>query len=106
MISGGRVVADGSTTDLKATVGLRTIRATLADADEEALLMLPGVDSVDRHGNTVTLHCTDADSALRALLDQFPATRAIEVTSAGLEQAFLELTAANGSGPAPAEVLR
>jgi ABC-2 type transport system ATP-binding protein len=104
MISGGRVVADGSTTDLKAMVGLRTIRATLADADERALETLPGVERVDRHGSTVTLHCTDADSAIRALLGRFPAARAIEITNAGLEQAFLELVASNGSKPAPAEV--
>jgi ABC-2 type transport system ATP-binding protein len=106
VMSAGHVVADGSTTDLKATVSLRTIRATLADADVMALLMLPGVDSVDRHGDTVILQCTDADAALRALLDRFPAARAIEVTSAGLEHAFLELTASNGSKPAPAEALR
>jgi ABC-2 type transport system ATP-binding protein len=105
MMSGGRVVADGSTTDLKATVSLRTIRATLADADSTALLLLPGVESVDRHGDTVIIECTDADTALRALLDRFPEARAIEVTSAGLEQAFLELTATNGSNP-PVEVLR
>src|SRR5262245_26232730 len=104
MISGGRVVADGSTTDLKATVGLRTIRATLADPEAEALLVLPGVETVDRHGSTVTLHCTDADSAVRALLDRFSAARAIEVTDAGLEQAFLELVASNGSKPPPAKV--
>jgi ABC-2 type transport system ATP-binding protein len=106
MLSGGRVVADGSTTDLKAAVGLRTIRATLAEADEGALEILPGVEKVDRLGSTVTLHCTDADSTLRALLDRFPAARAIEVTSAGLEQAFLELVVSNGSGPVKAEVPR
>jgi len=106
LMSGGRVVADGSTTDLKATVTLRTIRATLADADAIALLQLPGVESVDRRGDTVILRCTDADAALRGLLDHFPAVRAIEVTSAGLEQAFLELTTTNGGKPAPLEVLR
>jgi ABC-2 type transport system ATP-binding protein len=106
VMSAGRVVADGSTTDLKATVRVRTIRATLADVDVTALLMLPGVKSVDRHGDTVILQCSDADAALRALLDRFPAARAIEVTSAGLEQAFLELTASNGSKTVPAEALR
>jgi len=106
VISAGRVVADGSTTDLKATVTLRTIRATVEEADAAALLPLPGVDSVDRRGDTVILECTDADAALRALLDRFPAARAIEVTSGGLEQAFLALTASNGSEPRPMEVLR
>ena len=105
VMSAGQVVADGSTTDLKATVSLRTIRATLADADATALLLLPGVDDVDRHGDTVILRCSDADSALRALLERFPAARAIEVASAGLEQAFLALTASNGNQPTPLEVL-
>src|SRR5262249_7042291 len=86
--------------------GPRTIRAKLVDADAIALLTLPGVEWADRHGNTVILRCSDADAALRALLDRFPATRAIEVTGAGLEQAFLELTASNGGRPAPAEFVR
>src|SRR5262249_2593071 len=105
VMSAGRIVADGSTTDLKATVGLRTIRATLAEADSTALVLLPGVQSVDRHGDTVILQCADADAALRALLDRFPQVGAIEVTSAGLEQAFLELTASTGIEPMPMELL-
>jgi ABC-2 type transport system ATP-binding protein len=105
VMSAGRVVADGSTTDLKATVSLRTIRATLADVDAAELLLLPGVEDVDRHGGTVILQSTDADSALRALIERFPAARGIEVASAGLEQAFLELTTSNGNEPTPMEVL-
>jgi ABC-2 type transport system ATP-binding protein len=92
----GRVVADGPTNEIKATVGLRTIRATLPDVPLDDLLLLPGVQSVDRHGDVVILRCTDADAALRALMDAFPVARGIELTSAGLEHAFLELTRANG----------
>jgi ABC-2 type transport system ATP-binding protein len=106
VMSAGRVVADGSTTDLKALVSFRTIRATLADAESAVLSMLPGVDSVDRHGDTVILECTDADAALRALLDRFPAARAVEVASGGLEHAFLELVTSDGSKPVMAEVQR
>jgi ABC-2 type transport system ATP-binding protein len=70
-------------------------------------LMLPGVESVDRRGETVILRCSDADLALRALLDEFPQAHGIELTSAGLEQAFLELTSANGASKRLAEeVLR
>ena len=105
VMSAGRVVADGSTTDLKATVSLRTIRATLADAEAAELLLLPGVADVDLHGDTVILQCTDADAALRALIERFPAARGIEVASGGLEQAFLELTASNSNEPKPMEVL-
>jgi ABC-2 type transport system ATP-binding protein len=102
----GRIVADGPTNELKAMVGRRTIRATLVDVPPAAL-MLPGVESVDRRGETVILRCSDADLALRALLDEFPQAHGIELTSAGLEQAFLELTSANGASKRLAEeVLR
>jgi ABC-2 type transport system ATP-binding protein len=94
LMAEGRVVADGPTNEIKAMVGRRTIRATLVDVSRSEL-MLPGVESVERRGDTVVLHCTDADLALRALLDSFPRARGIEVTSAGLEQAFLELTSTN-----------
>jgi ABC-2 type transport system ATP-binding protein len=106
LMAAGRVVADAATNELKAMVGRRTIRATLAGVPL-AELLLPGVESVDRHGSTVILRCADADLALRALLDGFPQARGIDVAGAGLEQAFLELTSTNGrSEPLPEEVLR
>ncbi len=53
---------------------------------------LPGVRSAERHGESVTLSCQDSDQAIRALLERYPAARDIEITGAGLEDAFLELT--------------
>ncbi len=105
LMAGGRVVADGPTTEIKARVGTRTIRATLPDAAADELQALPGVTSADRHGAAVLLRCSDSDSAIRALLDRYPSARDIEITGAGLEEAFLELTAAP-AGPldAPAGV--
>jgi len=95
LVAEGRVVADGPTNEIKAMVGRRTIRATLADVPLAALL-LPGVESADRHGDTVILSSNDTDQALRALLDTFPQARGIELTGAGLEQAFLALTGRTG----------
>jgi ABC-2 type transport system ATP-binding protein len=92
LMSHGRVVADGPTTEIKARVGLRTIRATLADARPDRLERLPGVSTAERHGDAILLRCTDSDAAIRALLRDFPATRDIEIASAGLEEAFLQLT--------------
>jgi ABC-2 type transport system ATP-binding protein len=86
------VVADGPATEIKATVGLRTIRATLPGVGSDELVQLEGVKTVDLRGEAVTLHCTDSDAAIRALLSAFPAVRDIEITGAGLEQAFLQLT--------------
>jgi ABC-2 type transport system ATP-binding protein len=92
LMAQGRVVADGPATEIKATVGLRTIRATLPGADLQALAALPGVTNVDTRGESVILNCSDSDVALRALLPAYPAARDIEVTGAGLEEAFLQLT--------------
>ena len=99
LMSRGEIVADGPATKIKAMVGGRTIRATLpgADAAELArLAALPGVTSTDRHGDTVILSATEPESALRALLSEFPAARDVEVKGAQLEEAFLALTTNEG----------
>ena len=97
LMAGGRVVADGPATEIKATVAVRRIRTTLPGADLAALGRLPGVTAVEAHGQTVTLTCDDADTALRALLAAEPAARDLEVTGAGLEDAFLHLTGSAAS---------
>jgi ABC-2 type transport system ATP-binding protein len=92
LMAHGRVVADGPTTEIKARVGLRTIRATLPDVTQDALAALPGVTKVERRGEAITLRCTDSDRALRALLRSYENASDVEVAGAGLEEAFLELT--------------
>jgi ABC-2 type transport system ATP-binding protein len=92
LMARGRVVADGPATQIKATVDVRRIRCTLAEPDTERLARLPGVSKVDVHGNSVTLACSDADTALRALLAAEPTASDFEVTGADLEDAFLALT--------------
>ncbi len=92
LMARGQIVADGPATEIKATVGLRTIRATVESPDLTALRTLPGVTAVEQHGESVLLSCSDSDAALRAFLPAYPQARDIEVTGAGLEQAFLELT--------------
>jgi len=92
LLARGRVVIDGPTTEIKALVGLRTIRATLPGADLDVLSHLPGVSSAEGRGEAIVLRCTDSDAAIRALLDRFRRTRDIEISGAGFEEAFLELT--------------
>jgi ABC-2 type transport system ATP-binding protein len=89
----GRIVADGPATEIKAMAGLRTIRATLPDVDLAALESLPGTESVDRHGDTVILSCSDPDAALEALYGAFRGVRDVEARGGSLEEAFRELTA-------------
>jgi ABC-2 type transport system ATP-binding protein len=97
MMARGRVVADGPSTEITAGAGERTIRATLPGVDLAVLAAIPGVTSAQRRGEAVVLSCGDSDTALRELLTRYPAARDIEVRNAGLEEAFLELTA-EGAG--------
>ncbi len=92
MMAQGRIVADGPTTEIKARIGHRTIRATLPVVDREELARLDGVGVAERHGDAVILRCSDSDRAIRGLLEHHPDARDIEITGAALEDAFLELT--------------
>jgi len=92
LLARGRVVIDGPTTEIKAMVGVRTIRATLPGADLDVLSTLPGVATAEARGEAIVLRCTDSDAAVRALLERFPRVRDIEISGAGFEEAFLELT--------------
>jgi ABC-2 type transport system ATP-binding protein len=93
LMAAGKIVADGPATEIKFRVGGRILRATLPGVDPADLLALPGVTGAEARGEAVVLTCTDSDAALRALLGRYPQARDIEVKGAGLEQAFLELTA-------------
>jgi ABC-2 type transport system ATP-binding protein len=99
LMARGRIVADGPATEIKAKVSGRIIRATIpvagpaGPADTAGLAALPGMTNAERHGEAVILTCADSDLTLRALLSRFPAARDIEVAGAGIEEAFMALTA-------------
>ncbi|WP_431775983.1 ABC transporter ATP-binding protein [Streptomyces cucumeris] len=89
----GRVLADGSSAEIKAMAGARRISFTLdAPADETALRGLPALGGIEISGRTVRIRSTDADATVHALyaLGLYP--RGLEVAGLGLEQAFLTLT--------------
>jgi ABC-2 type transport system ATP-binding protein len=87
----GRIVADGTGSQIKALAAGRTVRATLEEPDHRALARLDGVDSVEVRGDTVLLHARDTDAVARYLLTQTDA-RDLEITARGIEEAFLTLT--------------
>jgi ABC-2 type transport system ATP-binding protein len=94
LISQGKIVADGSGSEIRALTSGRTVRATIPDADEETankLAAIGGVDGVELRGDTVLLHAKDSDAVARYLLTETDA-RDLEITSRGLEDAFLSLT--------------
>jgi ABC-2 type transport system ATP-binding protein len=96
LIAHGGVVADGTPTEIKSTVGTRTVRATLPGVRLEALERVPGVARAERHGSAILLVCADSDTTLRALFAAYPGLRDVEVRGAALEGAFLQLTTDDG----------
>ncbi|ATO18106.1 multidrug ABC transporter ATP-binding protein [Micromonospora sp. WMMA2032] len=93
LVRQGRVVADGTTAEIKNLAAGRVVRATLPGADQAALAALPGVRSVEVRGDAILVHSEDSDVVARHLLTRTDA-RNLEITSRNLEDAFLALTAA------------
>lgn len=93
VLARGRIVADGTGAQIKATVTGRTISAVV-DADPAAVAALAGVSAVERQGSRYLLHCNDSDLAIRSLVAQFGDAHDIEISAGNLEDAFLELTGA------------
>ncbi len=91
LVARGRVVADGTAAEVKSLASGRTVRATLAGADPDALARVHGVTSVEVRGATVLVQTADSDSVARYLLNE-TAARDLEITARGLEEAFLALT--------------
>src|SRR5690348_7322898 len=98
LVSKGRVVADGTSAEVKKLASGRTVRATIPDPDEQALKAIPFVDAVEIRGDSVLLHSHDTDAVARHLLIHTDA-RDLEITSRGLEDAFLALTGNAPVGP-------
>ena len=95
----GRVVADGDTAELRASLGGRTVTATLPGSDPEAVLErlrgtapLAGLPAsgVALDGARLRVRTTDSD-ALAALLLELGA-RDLEIAAPSLETAFTALT--------------
>jgi len=92
VVNRGRVVANGPGATLKAAVATRQVRFVTDHPDEHVLDELEGVTDVCVRGIGVTLDSLDADATIRALVHRGVAFSDIEVTGAGLEDAFVALT--------------
>ena len=89
------IVADGAPHEMKQLAASRRIRcATSLTVDR--LQQMPGVASVRRDGATTELLTNDAERVTRDLLIADASLSGLEVTGAGLEEAFLALTSARG----------
>lgn len=95
LIAGGRIVADGTTAEIRSRASGRTVSATLPDGSrDEAIAVLraaDGVSAVDERGSRVVMTATDSDAVARLLLGDLGGSD-LEIVTAGLEQAFMALT--------------
>jgi ABC-2 type transport system ATP-binding protein len=98
VIAGGRLLADGTPEQVKAqAAGRSTVRVAAGGLPLPILDSLPGVMAVHADRGRLTLYTTDPDATVRALLQAAPHTQGLEVTRAGMEQAFLQLTRGENS---------
>jgi ABC-2 type transport system ATP-binding protein len=94
LIKEGQVIRQGSSEAIKASISHTTIRFNYNEKPE-AFAQLPGVVSVQPSGKFIQLHSQNVNQTLLALLSAYPNLQDLTVSSAGLEEVFLQL---NGSG--------
>ena len=100
----GRIIADGTAAEIRASVSGRSLRATLTCTPEQlhgALTDLQArgrIHDIEILGNTLALSSTDTD-AVAALLLSEQLAKDLEITSRGLEDAFMALTSDSASTP-------
>lgn len=96
VIARGRVIAEGTPSEIKARAGGRKIRCVTSLSDD-VLRAISDVRRVEHTGAGVTLTVESAEAVLRVLLAQDSGLHSLEVASPALEDAFLELTRDTGS---------
>jgi len=99
VINRGEIIAEGTPSEIKARTSGRQIRCQ-TDLTLDQVRAISGVVEAKAEGNTLVMQTKVAEPVLRELLRRDPYLSGTEVTSAGLEEAFLALTSndqANGS---------
>ncbi|HSY99625.1 MAG TPA: ABC transporter ATP-binding protein [Terriglobales bacterium] len=91
VINRGEIIAEGTPAEIKASTAGRRIRC-VSSLDIETVRSLPGVNDVRRDRNALEIRAASAEPILRELLARDAGLSGVEVTSAGLEEAFLALT--------------
>jgi len=96
VINHGQIIAEGTPAEIKAKASGRRIRC-ITRLSLATVASLPGVLDVQEDRERLDIRVTDAEPVLRELLLRDSTVSGIEVTSAGLEEAFLALTQNNSN---------
>jgi ABC-2 type transport system ATP-binding protein len=97
IMSAGRIIADGTPSEVKSVVTGRTVSFTLELGDTRPLEQLVGVTNLEQRGARISLQSEDSDATLRALLAAYPAATDIEIVSRNMDDAFMALTSEGAS---------
>ncbi|HEX7139908.1 MAG TPA: ABC transporter ATP-binding protein [Vicinamibacterales bacterium] len=91
VIDRGTVIAEGTTTEIKQQAAGKRIRCRTALSIDD-VRALPFVTAVDTDDDALLIGTPASDAVIRELLSRDPSLAGIEITNAGLEEAFLALT--------------
>jgi len=91
VIHQGKIIAEGTPAEIKQQTAGKLIRC-LSRLDIETVRSLPGVLEVARDRDAIEIRAAEAEPILRELFARDPHLANVEVSSAGLEEAFLALT--------------
>lgn len=91
VINQGQIIAEGTPTEIKSQTSGKQIRC-ITSLSMATLRQIPGVTGVKEDREAVEIHAAIAEPVVRELLARDPKLSALEITSAGLEDAFLALT--------------
>jgi ABC-2 type transport system ATP-binding protein len=91
VINKGEIIAEGSPSEIKAQTAGKRIRC-ITSLTIDMLRQIPGVTEVKEDREAFEIHTPEAEPVLRELLARDANLSGLEVTAAGLEEAFLALT--------------
>jgi ABC-2 type transport system ATP-binding protein len=91
VINQGEIIAEGTPEEIKKQTGGKRIRC-VTSLSLATLLQIPGVTDAREDRGAVEIHAREAEPVVRALLTRDASLSGLEITSEGLEEAFLALT--------------
>jgi ABC-2 type transport system ATP-binding protein len=94
VINQGAIIAEGTPSQIKAQTSGKRIRC-ITSLTAANLRQIPGVTDARQDREAIEIHAREAEPVVRALLARDPSLSGLEITSAGLEEAFLALTQDN-----------
>ena len=91
VINRGQIIAEGTPAQIKAQTSGKRIRC-ITRLNLASLRQIPGVTLAQQDREAVELHTSEAEPVARELLARDASLSGLEITTAGLEEAFLALT--------------